>query len=260
MSHKSIFAIVSVLGMLLLGTGCASRAPTIAHVHIGHAIDGWETTPEQTGWLETAEKLAQTSLQAAQRAARTDAPMESRKKDVEILVQASHPEFLREEMNMDVNDLPADEIGVRSALFQATRHIEFAAESDDASANVKAEAKKFATNSQAVFDRCDLIAAMGVDALIVQTDKEVDLLTKELLNLARANIHGEDLNHDGVIGGQNSEEYGLEQLRGEIQNMIDREDPPYSTVERWYLFNLIRLPSGKWVFRQNASGKKGGSY
>jgi hypothetical protein len=149
---------------------------------------------------------------------------------------------------------------VRSALLEASRHIEFSANSDDSSANVRSGSKLFALNSQAVLDRCDLIAALGTDALIVSSVDEVDLLTTELLNLAQANLHGEDLNGDGVIGGQNPEEYGLEQLRLEIQQMIDRERPPYSTVDRWYLFNLIRLPSGKWAFRKGASGKKGGSY
>jgi hypothetical protein len=83
---------------------------------------------------------------------------------------------------------------------------------------------------------------------------------KELVNLTRANIYGEDLNGDGVIGGQNPDEYGLEQLAVEIQDMIARENPPYSTVDRWYLFNLVRLEDGKWIFRKNASGKKGASY
>ena len=33
------------------------------------------------------------------------------------------------------------------------------------------------------------------------------------------------------------------QLREEV---IAREDPPYSRIERRYLFGLIRLPSGLW--------------
>ena len=260
MRIRTLMKVILALPVFLVATGCATKAPTIAHVHIGHVVDGWETTPGQAGWLNTAETLAQTSLQAAQRASQADASLESRKKDVEKLVRATHPVFLYEETNLGGEAGPQEEIGVRSALLEATRHIEFSANSDDASANVRKGSKEFSTNSQAVLDRCDLIAALGVDAINVNSKLEVDLLTTELLNLAHANIHGEDLNGDGVIGGQNPAEYGLEQLHVEIRDMIDREDPPYSTVERWYLFNVIRLPSGKWSFRKNASGKGGASY
>jgi hypothetical protein len=42
--------------------------------------------------------------------------------------------------------------------------------------------------------------------------------------------------------------------------MIDREGPDYSTVDTWYLFNLIRLPSGEWIFKKRSSlGGYGGS-
>ena len=47
-----------------------------------------------------------------------------------------------------------------------------------------------------------------------------------------------------------ADEYGLMQLRRDIESMIAREDPPYATVTSWYLFNLIRLPDGSWIFRK----------
>jgi len=259
MRNKQIIGVILISGIVLTGTGCATKSPTIAHVHIGHVVDGWETTPGQTGLFEAAETFAQTSIEAAQRASQADASLESRKSDINALVLASYPEY-----SADTED-PADgkvseaKFGVRTALLEASRHIEFAADSDDASANVRAGARQFSINAQAVLDRCDLIAALGTETLEVNAVNEVDLLTAELLGLAQANLHGEDLNGDGIVGGQNSEEYGLKQLNLEIQEMINRENPPYSTVEQWYLFNLIRLPSGKWAFRQNSSGKKSGS-
>lgn len=245
--------------LLLASVGCASKAPTIAHVHIGHVVDGWETTPGQAGLIETAESFAQTSVEAAKRASDPDASLESRKNEVKKLVHASHSEYFNEKIEPSAANEETIEFGVRNALLEATHHIEFSADSDDASANVKAGSRQFSLNAQAVLDRCDLIAALGSDTLGVNSVEEVNLLTEELLGLAEANLSGEDLNGDGVIGGQNPEEYGLKQLRSEIQDMINREDPPYSTVERWYLFNLIRLPSGKWMFRKNSSGKNSGS-
>ena len=50
---------VSALGMVcLLAGGCTTRPPTIAHVHIGHAITGVHVTPQQEGYFVVAEKRA----------------------------------------------------------------------------------------------------------------------------------------------------------------------------------------------------------
>lgn len=259
MIKRRITDLILIALASLATVGCATKAPTIAHVHLGHVVDGWETTPGQVGLIEAAESFAETSVEAAERASDKGASVATRKSAVEELVLASHPEYFNERIDPSNANSGEVEFGVRSALLDASHHIEFSANSDDASANVRAGSKQFVLNAQAVLDRCDLIAALGIDTLGVDAVEEVDLLTVELLGLALANLNGEDLNGDGVIGGPNPEEYGLKQLRSEIQDMIDREDPPYSTVEQWYLFNLIRLPSGKWAFRKNSSGKEGGT-
>ena len=36
--------------------------------------------------------------------------------------------------------------------------------------------------------------------------------------------------------------------------MIGRETPHYVTVPQWYLFNLVRLPNGRWVFDKLGRG------
>jgi len=46
----------------------------------------------------------------------------------------------------------------------------------------------------------------------------------------------------------------LLQLRKELEGIIAREKPPYVTVDQWYLFNLVRLPNGKWVFDKFGRG------
>jgi len=260
MKYRQLTGFILLSGVLLLGMGCASQAPTIAHVHIGHVVDGWETTPDQAGLIVTAENFAQTAYEAAGRAAQTDTTLESRKRDVELLVDATYLEYLSKKKNSGDGNIQTVEFDVRTAMIKATRHIEFSASSDDSSANVRTGARQFSINSQAVIDRCDLIAALGSDTLGVDSAEQANMLTAELVNLTRANLYGEDLNGDGVIGGQNPDEYGIEQLRVEIQNMIARENPPYSTVEKWYLFNLVRLENGKWIFRKNTSGKKGAGY
>jgi hypothetical protein len=46
----------------------------------------------------------------------------------------------------------------------------------------------------------------------------------------------------------------MKQLRKELQDMIARENPPYTTVDQYYLFNLVRLPNGKWVYDKLGRG------
>jgi len=71
--------------------------------------------------------------------------------------------------------------------------------------------------------------------------------------LSQANLNGQDVDGDGVIGNQVNE-YGMRQLRRDLDALVNRESPPYTTVDRWYLFNLVRLPSGDWLFRKRDSG------
>ncbi len=59
-----------VLILSLLGAaGCVSRAPTIAHVHIGHAITGVHVTPNQEGYLVTAERRGGQAVEISRAAA-----------------------------------------------------------------------------------------------------------------------------------------------------------------------------------------------
>ncbi len=259
MKNIRIVGIILISGVLLGVTGCASKAPTIAHAHIGHVVDGWKTTPGQVGLLEAAQVYAQTSVEAATRASKSDASLESIKKDMRVLIDASHPEYSRKEKKPADGKTVDVKLGVRTALLEAAHHIEFSANSADASANVRAESSRFSKNIQAVLDRCHLIAVLGTDALNSTSMTEINLLAVELLDLAQANLVGEDIDGDGIVGAQNPEEYGLKQLRMQIQDMIDREDPAYNTIEQWYLFNLIRLPNGVWIFRQSSSGYGGDS-
>ena len=46
----------------------------------------------------------------------------------------------------------------------------------------------------------------------------------------------------------------MKQLRAELDGIIARESPPYRTVDQWYLFNLVKLPNGRWVFDKLGRG------
>ncbi len=226
-------ALLCVLGM----TGCTSRPPTIAHVHIGHAITGVHVTPNQEGYLVTAERRGREAVELMKLAAASN-DLAQIKKNVAAAVHASDSE---------------EDFGVKQAIVMAANHITFAATSDDATVNVQHAAPVFASDITRVVERCELIVLLGKDVAVSTSAKDARPSVVEMGKLTDANMEGEDSNGDGVVGSAPSE-YGLAQLRKELEAMIARESPPYQTVPQWYLFNLVRLPNGKWVFDKLGRG------
>ncbi|MCB1750078.1 MAG: hypothetical protein KDI74_00050 [Gammaproteobacteria bacterium] len=241
----------------LLAVGCSVKAPTIAHTHIGHAITGWRTTPGQQGLLVVAENKAVEALEHAQRAALYGSDTDAVKAEVSNALIAINPQ------GTGAKSIQAEPpFGLQQALVGAVDHITFAANSEDATQNVRAFAEEFAANSSAVVERCNLIELLGKDIQASSSAEEVEILTRELSALAEANLNGIDADGDGITGNT-PEEQGVRQLRAALDAVLEREEPPYTTVSQWYLFNLIRLPTGEWRFEAppaDTGGGGGGGY
>ena len=231
-------ALLTVAVVLPLAAGCVSRRPpTVAHVHIGHAITGVHVTPNKEGYLVSAERRAQETIDYATKAANSQ-DLNDIKRYITEAGKATN----------------SDEIfGVKESIVMAVNHVTFAATSDDATLNVQRAAPKFASDSTRVIERCDLIGLLSKDVESSTTVKEASVSVSEIAKLAQANLAGDDSNGDGVAGSIPSE-YGLLQLRKELEGIVARESPPYVTVDQWYLFNLVRLPNGKWVFDKFGRG------
>lgn len=231
-------ALLAVALLLPLFSACVSRRPpTVAHVHIGHAITGVHVTPNKEGYLVSAERRAQETVDLTVKAANST-DLAQIKRNIALASQATN----------------SDEVfGVKESIVMAVNHVTFAATSDDASLNVQKSAPQFASDSVRVIERCDLIALLSKDVQASTNAKEALVSVSEIAKLAQANVSGDDSNGDGVVGSVPSE-YGLVQLRRELEAMIAREKPPYVTVDQWYLFNLVRLPNGRWVFDKFGRG------
>jgi hypothetical protein len=235
-THLQNAARLVILLLPLLG-GCVSRPPTIAHVHIGHAITAVHVTPDKQGYIVIAQLRAREAIEfATQAGSGTD--LGEIKRKVEL---ANHATNSR------------DDFGVKEALVMAVAHVSFAATSDDASANVQKSAPVFARDAAGVVQRCDLIELLSKDVAASTSTREAAVSAAEIVKLTRANLNGDDVNSQDKPGSLPTE-YGLIQLRQELDAMIAREKPPYVTVDRWYLFNLVRLPSGRWVFDKFGRG------
>jgi hypothetical protein len=243
---KHLAALVLVLS-LLGAAGCVSRPPTIAHVHIGHAITGVHVTPNQEGYMVTAERRGGEAVEFSRLAAASN-DLAVIKRNVAGAVKATDAE---------------DNFGVKQAIVMASNHITFAATSDDASVNVQQAAPIFASHITRMVERCDLIVLLGKDVEASSSVEEASVSVAELGKLTRANVSGDDSNADGsnaaagnaaAAAGSLPSQYGLVQLRKELEAMIARESPHYVTVPQWYLFNLVRLPNGRWVFDKLGRG------
>ena len=69
MSISSLSIRTVALLTLLVASGCVTRPPTIAHVHVGHALSGVHVTPGQAGYLLVAEERAAAVRELSQKAA-----------------------------------------------------------------------------------------------------------------------------------------------------------------------------------------------
>src|SRR5687767_15734072 len=109
-SPAAVRALVAAIA-LLGASGCVTRAPSIAHVHVGHALSGVHVTPGQAGYLLVAEERAAAVRELSQKAA-VATSLPQIKTDVAAAVAAT------------VSD---DAFGLRHSLVQASNHITFAA-------------------------------------------------------------------------------------------------------------------------------------
>ena len=73
-SKRRLVAMIGLVAASCLSFGCASQAPTIAHVHIGHAITGHASTPENAGFFQLAEEQASAVVASLQRSLVVDVP------------------------------------------------------------------------------------------------------------------------------------------------------------------------------------------
>ncbi len=231
MIMRTVGRAIALLFLLTTAAGCVTRPPTIAHVHLGHALTGVHVTPNRDGYLLLASTRAKEALAAAQRAAGSRTLEETRAEVAAALAATSSD----------------DNFGLKQSLVLAANHVSFAATSDDASANVQASAPGFARDISRIVERCELVALLGKDVAAGKSPQEAAVAVEEIVKLTQANLEGEDANNDGTVGSTPAE-FGVKQLRAEFDSIIARENPPYRTVDQWYLFNLVRLPSGRWVF------------
>lgn len=235
--------------------------PTIAHVHIGHAVTGWMHAPDKKGLFVTAEEEGQVALNEAKKALEKPDDIKAIKQHVQNTLHAIDPDYVASGAGLG--------FGLIKALEEASGHITYASKSDDASINVQQFAEKFEQNSIPALERSDLILALGQEILTLQSTEDAFVLAKEIHCYVEAVIYGPEAATKECSSVQ-ATDFGLKQLRAQLDEMIAREVPEYRTVATRYLFGVIKLPSGKWAFswlvnsfyddEEDSGGGGGGGY
>lgn len=238
---KQLFFGVSLIVLSLI-TGCGSivtkKTPPFSHIHVGHALTGWVTTPGKKGLISTAEKEAQAALNSALQASRSSS-LSQKKTHIANALHAVDPKAQANGSGLG--------FGLTRALTESIAHLQYAAESDDASANIKRSVPVLAKKAQNLAKLSNQLKVFGQATISSTTLGEVGALESEFLS---------------TIKKINTGPYNIRKFRADIQNMVNKENPAYTTVDSYFLFNLIRLPSGKWAFRSknDTSSNDSGSY
>ena len=118
---------------IALISGCASKQPTIAHTHIGHAMTAWHDTPGQEGLMVVADKKAREAKKHAETATTANTGLDQMKIDIAKVLKATDKQTTGK--TLAKGDTAPH--GLKQALVGSVDHVTFAADSKDATQNVK---------------------------------------------------------------------------------------------------------------------------
>lgn len=190
----------------LLIAGCATAdsssnkemaAMNMSHAHMGHVTKAWTDTPDGKGLLVTAQAEAEIAAFHAGLAAKKPDDLAWMKTHTHHVVHALDPS--REAKG------PGLGYGVVKASTGTVKHINLAAASADASANVKTHSQHVATSAQNTLDRANEMLKLA-DQVFAATDaKTAAPLVKQIAQLSNQLLAGYDANNDGKITWQKGE-------------------------------------------------------
>jgi hypothetical protein len=226
----------------LVFAGCAHRQPLISHAHVGHGLTHWTDTPDNKGLLQVAHEELETARREAEAALASNGNAEEKARHLSNVSHALDP-------GAGEQQGPGLGYGAIRALEAAVEHLEYAATSDDASANVVSSVASVSELGIAIVARMRASNDKAQAARDLSRDPAaLDQIALELRNSLRAAAAGVDADRNGSVDST-ANEAGLEQLHVQLNAMLAREtQPKYEPVPRKYLLGLVRMPDGKWVF------------
>ncbi|NOZ33466.1 MAG: hypothetical protein GXP01_10515 [Alphaproteobacteria bacterium] len=185
-----------------------------SHAHIGHVMTAWADTPDEMGFLPTAEAEAAIAIQHANLAAADTSNLSTMQLHATHVLNAVLPAM---EMAR-----PGLGYGVKEGAANTAKHITVAAGEDDASDDVKLHAVHVATAASNVVGWTADIADL-VNQVQATTDvATAAALIEQLQAAANALVDGIDANNDGSVSWEEGEG-GLAVARKHMEIMMAAE-------------------------------------
>lgn len=233
----------------LMASGCSFDGiipPTIAHVHIGHSITGWHDAPRGQGLLVVAELSSISALSSSELMTQSLKANEltNARKHLTQIISEVEPELLNTGKKTKYN--------LRRATAESITHLKLASQVYDASTNVQRTVARTTVKAQRIVEKIDELTVYLEAGIGAEDTAEFKIIAEEIDSILKQIAGGPDL----------PDNYGLFDYRNDIESMIALEDPPYRTVDKWFLFNLVKLPNGEWGFRDptQTDSRGGGGY
>lgn len=182
-----------VIAALLTGCYASNQTKTggAAQAHMGHVSGGWKDTPNGAGLLPTAIDEAQIAAQHAGFAASKPGDLSWMKLHTTHVMHAIDP--------ASVAKGPGKGYGLVKAASGAAKHIDFAAGSKDASANVKAHSVHVATAAQNAVDWANEVMELARQVQGTSSADQAAPKVKRIAELTQQIINGLDANGDGQV-------------------------------------------------------------
>lgn len=216
-------------------TACVSvQLPSIAHVHVGHAVTAWPDTPGKKGLFDIAQQEAKIVAEHAGYAVAGAKDIREVKLHLGHVLHALNPALEKEG--------PGTGYGLMKSLDGSSDHLGFAAEVKDVSAQLKSGLPTVITALKPLRQEAQVLAILSRDA-------------RQTSDLAQVVAYAEEVR-------QRSEKLAaqLGDARKKLDGLLAAESPSYQPIAQRYLFGIIRLPSGEWAYNPDVQGSRRGSY
>jgi hypothetical protein len=177
--------------------GPVQAQESMAHQHMGHVADQWRDTPGQKGFLPTAEDEAAVAARHADLAVSNTSNLASIQLHVSHVFNVIDPSVVAQG--------PGDGYGLLKSSQGIVTHIDLAANSADASANVKAHAVHVAASAGDVVTWCREILDLAQQVDAATSAEAAAEAAEEIQTLAHAIVDGQDANGDGTVSWSEGE-------------------------------------------------------
>lgn len=188
----------------LLATACAANeemakpmANNMSHAHIGHVLNKWKDTPDNSGFLPTARAEAEIAIKHAGAAAKKPTDLNWMKKHTKHVIHAVDPE--------KITKGPGLGYGVLKAAKGVAKHITLSAKSDNASDNIKKHAIHVNMTANNTTNRAAEILVHADKVLQATSASDAAPHVTVMSDLANQLLQGKDANGNGKISWHEGE-------------------------------------------------------